>query len=78
MVPKKIEVKRTKAVGEHHDLAEWAAEYIIERGGKRLMDQLKDENKEVNIYSTKSFTEDQRFLFNEKVTPESSDFINAI
>ena len=72
---KKIEVKRTKPVGEHYDLAEWAAEYIIERGGKRLMDQLKDEDKQVNIYSTKSFTEDQRFLFNEKVTPESSDFI---
>ena len=72
---KKVEVKRTKLLGEHHDLAEWSANYVIERGGKRLMDELKDSDKTTNIYSTKSLTEDQRFLFNEKISVESSDFI---
>ena len=63
---KKIEVKRVKALGEHHDIAEWCADYIIERGGKRLMDDLKNLRK-TNIYSTKSLTEDQRLLFHDKV-----------
>ena len=38
---KKIEVTRVKNLGEHHDIAEFCADYIIERGGKRLMDSIK-------------------------------------
>lgn len=72
---KKIHVKRVKALGEHHDLAEWCANYILERGGNRLMDELKESYKKTNVYSTKSLTENQRFLFNEKVKAESSDFV---
>ncbi|MEM5539334.1 hydroxymethylbilane synthase [Olleya sp. AS48] len=72
---KKIQVKRVKAVGEHHDIAEWCANYILDRGGNRLMDELKESHIPTNIYSTKSLTEDQRFLFNEKVKAESSDFV---
>ncbi|QXP60745.1 hydroxymethylbilane synthase [Olleya sp. HaHaR_3_96] len=72
---KKIQVKRVKALNEHHDIAEWCANYILERGGNRLMDELQDSHVKTNIYSTKSLTEDQRFLFNEKVKSESSDFV---
>ena len=72
---KKIEVKRVKAVGEHHDIAEWCANYILDRGGNRLMDELKESHVKTNIYSTKSLTEDQRFLFSDKVKAESSDFV---
>lgn len=72
---KKITVSRVKKVGEHFDLAEWCANYVIEKGGKRLMDNLKKSNKPTNIYSTKSFTEAQKQLFHEKVVAESSDFI---
>lgn len=72
---KKIHVKRVKALGEHHDIAEWCADYILERGGTRLMDTIKRSNKDINVFSTKSFTESQRLLFNEKVVAESSDFI---
>ena len=72
---KKIQVKRVKAVGEHHDIAEWCANYILERGGNRLMDELKESHVPTNIYSTKSLTDDQRFLFNEKIKAESSDFV---
>ena len=72
---KKVHVKRVKALGEHHDIAQWCADYILDRGGNRLMDELKESYKKTNIYSTKSLTEDQRFLFNEKVKADSSDFV---
>lgn len=72
---KRIDVTRVKKVGEHHDMAEYCANFVIERGGKRLMDTIRNSIKEINVISTKSFTEDQRLLFNENVIMESSDFI---
>ncbi|GAA3631489.1 hydroxymethylbilane synthase [Flavivirga jejuensis] len=72
---KRIDVTRVKKLGEHNDVASFCADFIIERGGKRLMDSIKQSNKKTNVYSTKSFTEDQRLLFHEKVVSESSDFI---
>lgn len=72
---KKIEVSKTQKLGEHHDIATFCADYIIEKGGKRLMDNIKNSYRKTNIYSTKSFTEGQRLLFHEKVVAESSDFI---
>lgn len=72
---KKIDVTRVKKLGEHHDMAEFCADFVIERGGKRLMDNIKNSTKKTNVYSTKSFTEDQRLLFHEKVVADSSDFI---
>jgi len=72
---KKIDVTRIKKLGEHHDMASYCADFVIERGGKRLMDTIKNSNKKTKVYSTKRFTEDQRLLFHEKVVAESSDFI---
>ena len=72
---KRIDVTRVKKLGEHHDMAEFCADFVIERGGKRLMDIIKNSTKKTNVYSTKSFTEDQRLLFHEKVVADSSDFI---
>ena len=72
---KRIDVTRVKKLGEHHDIAAFCANFIVERGGKRLMDTIKYSNRKTNVYSTKSFTEDQRLLFHEKVTVESADFI---
>ncbi|WP_445737398.1 hydroxymethylbilane synthase [Mariniflexile sp.] len=72
---KRIDVTRVKKVGEHHDIANFCAEFVIERGGKRLMDAIKKSTKKTNVYSTKSFTEGQRQLFHEKVVAESADFI---
>ncbi|TXG37080.1 hydroxymethylbilane synthase [Seonamhaeicola maritimus] len=74
---KKIEVSKTEALGKHDDIADFCANYIIDRGGKRLMDDVKNESKTTNVYSTKSLTEDQRLLFHEKVTAKSSDFIKT-
>ncbi|WP_242203427.1 hydroxymethylbilane synthase [Aestuariivivens insulae] len=72
---KKIEVTRVDKLGKHHDMATFCANYIIERGGKRLMDTIRKSNKTTNVYSTKSLTEDQRLLLNENVVAASSDFI---
>ena len=72
---KKIEVKRSEKLGHHHDLANFCANYIIERGGKRLMDNIKHSASGTKVYSTKSLTEDQLLLFNENVGIESSDFV---
>lgn len=72
---KRIDVTRVKKLGEHHDMANFCADFVIERGGKRLMDAIKHSNKKTNIYSTKSLTEDQKLLFHEKVVVDSTDFI---
>ncbi|PKQ45681.1 hydroxymethylbilane synthase [Confluentibacter flavum] len=72
---KRIDVTRVKKLGEHHDMAEFCANFVIERGGKRLMDAIKHSNKKTNVYSTKSLTEGQRLLFHEKVVVDSGDFI---
>ncbi|QRM88800.1 hydroxymethylbilane synthase [Lacinutrix sp. WUR7] len=72
---KKITVQRVKKLGEHHDMAAWCADYVIEKGGKRLMDAIQESSKPTTVYSTKSFTEDQRLLVNENLGVESSDFV---
>ncbi|KJD31277.1 porphobilinogen deaminase [Tamlana nanhaiensis] len=72
---KKIEVTRVEKLGKHNHLAEWAANYIIERGGKRLMDTLKNSTKATNVFSTKSLTEDQRLLLSDNVSVKSTDFV---
>ena len=72
---KKIEVKRSEKLGEHQNVAQYCADYIIERGGKRLMDSIKHSEKQTKVYSTKSLTEDQRLLVNENLGVDSSDFI---
>ena len=72
---KKIEVTRTEKLGKHHDMAFYCADYIIERGGKRLMDDIKTSNKLTNVVSTKSLTDDQRLLLSDNVVVKSDDFI---
>jgi hydroxymethylbilane synthase len=72
---KKIDVTRVKKLGEHHDIAAFCANLVIERGGKRLMDAIKSSDRKATVFSTKKLTEDQRLLFHEKVVVESADFI---
>ena len=74
---KRIDVTRIEKLGEHQDIATFCANFIIDRGGKHLMDTIKHAGKKTNVYSTKRLTEDQRLLFHEKVAVESSDFIKV-
>jgi len=72
---KKIEVTRSEKLGNHHNIAKYASEYILERGGNRLMDDIKLLGKKANVYSTKRLTEAQKFLFNKDLIVESNDAI---
>ena len=71
---KKIEVIRKEKLGNHHNIAQFAADYVLERGGNRLMDELKDADKHTQIFSTKSLTDAQRHRF-KNVQVASSDFL---
>ena len=72
---KKLEVKRVEKLGEHQDMGTFCADFIIERGGKNLMDDIKNADKKVNVYSTKALTEGQQHLFHDDIKVDSSDFI---
>ncbi len=72
---KKIEVEKTAPLGAHENLAKICAEYVLARGGKRLMDGLSVLKRELNIYSTKTLSEDQKHLFNKGIVAGSSDFV---
>ena len=71
---KKIEVTRKEKLGNHHKIAEFCSNFILERGGNRLMDDLKHADKHTQVFSTKSLTEAQKHLF-KNVKVESSDFL---
>ncbi|MBN4058058.1 hydroxymethylbilane synthase [Olleya sp. AH-315-K02] len=72
---KKIEVTRNEKLGTHHEIASHCANFILDRGGKRLMNDLKQVDKKNNIFSTKTLTNTQSELFHNDIKVESSDFI---
>lgn len=75
---KKIQVERSIKMGNEEGFGEFCAEYIIEHGGKRLIDQLrKSDKKQATLYSTKALTKDQVLLLNETITVESQDFVQV-
>ena len=72
---KKLEVTRVEKLGAHDTIAKYCADYIIDRGGKRLMDDIQRADKLTTVYSTKTLTESQKQLLVHKITVKSSDFI---
>lgn len=72
---KKLEVQRSEKIGSHYNMAEYCANFIIERGGKRLMDTIKNSDRNVDVFSTKSLTEQQLRMFNNNLKIESDDAI---
>lgn len=72
---RKIEVTKVEPLGKHDNIAEFCANYVINKGGKTLMDDLKRGDKVTNIYSTKTLTADQKLLFHNDVVSESNDAI---
>ncbi|MBO3115154.1 hydroxymethylbilane synthase [Winogradskyella sp. DF17] len=72
---KKIEVSRSVPIGKHQTLGEDCADYIIDKGGKLLMDAIKRGDRNVNIYSTKKLTDDHLHLFHKDVSALSNDAV---
>ena len=71
---KKIEVTRKEKLGNHHQIAQFAADYVIDRGGHRLMNELREDDKKVQVFSTRNLSEPQRQRF-KNVEAESTDFL---
>jgi uroporphyrinogen-III synthase len=72
---KKIEYTKVVSLDQKDELAKLAADYIIEKGGKTLIDQLQRGDKTTNIYSTKKLTDDHLQLFHNDVVADSNDAI---
>lgn len=72
---KRIDVTRTEKIGSHYNMAEFCANYIIERGGKRLMDEIKKHDKDIDVYATKSLSELQLQQFSNHLKIKCDDAI---
>lgn len=73
----KIEFYKEVSVDNVSDLGEYAANYILDRGGKKLMREVITIEKEINIYSTKNLSLDQKRSLSSKIGASMSDFITT-
>lgn len=71
----KMEFYKEVAVNNATDLGKFGANYILERGGKKIMREIIDVEKPTLVYSTKSLSHDQTAILNSKIGVTSSDFI---
>ena len=72
---KKLEFYKEVEADNVSDLGEYAANYILDRGGKKLMREIISIDKEINVYSTKNLSLDQKSKITNKVGADMSDFI---
>ena len=73
----KIEFYKEVPADNATDLGEFAANYILDRGGKKLMREVITLEKEKNIYSTKNLSLDQKSSVSTKIGVDMSDFITT-
>lgn len=71
---KKIEVTRKEKLGNHHQIAQYAADYILERGGQLLMNELNHVDKKAQVFSTRNLSKEQYLRF-KNVQADSTDFL---
>lgn len=71
----KIEFYKEVEVDNATDLGEYAANYILERGGKKLMREIIVIDKDINVYSTKNLSLNQKKSLSPKIGVSMSDFI---
>lgn len=57
------------------DIGEYAAKFLLKRGGKKLMRKEINIDKEILVYSTKALSLTQRSFFNANIGVKMSDFI---
>jgi hydroxymethylbilane synthase len=73
----KIEFYKESPINNISDLGEFAANYILERGGKKLMREVITIDKEINVYATKNLSLDQKNSFSTSIGIAMSDFITT-
>ncbi len=71
----KIEFSKTVPVNHTTDIAQFAASYILERGGKKLMRKTGEVVKDINIFSTKNLSIGQKSALQAEIGVDMSDFI---
>ncbi len=73
----KIEFYKEVEANNTSDLGEFGANYILERGGKKLMREIITLEKDINIYSTKTLSLDQLNSVSSEIGTFMSDFITT-
>jgi len=71
----KIEFFKEVEANNVSDLGEYAANYVLERGGKKLMRKLIAIEKETQVFSTKTLSLKQTKVLNSDIGVSMSDFI---
>ena len=74
---KKIEAKRTATLGKHDNLVKECLDFIIERGGKKLISKQNIKQDQTTIYSSKTLSVGQKDLFADYINVDSSDFVKT-
>ena len=72
----KIEFSKVTTKDEIGDLGEFAANYILARGGKKMMRKTISIEKDIHIYSTKYLSKDQTLSLSSGIGASMSDFIS--
>lgn len=73
----KIEFSKSVELDKIGDLGAYAANYILERGGKKIMREEIIIEKDINIYSTKNLSLDQVNSISSHIGSSMSDFITT-
>ena len=73
----KIETKRTATLGKHDNLVKECLDFIIERGGKKLISKQNIKQDQTTIYSSKTLSVGQKDLFADYINVDSSDFVKT-
>ena len=71
----KLEFSKTVPLNHTTDISEFAAKFILDRGGKKIMRKELDFDKEILIFSTKNLSITQTSLLSSKIGTIMSDFI---
>ena len=74
---KKIEAKRTATLGKHDNLVKECLDFIVERGGKKLINKHNIKQNQTTIYSSKTLSVGQKELFADYINVDSSDFVKT-
>ena len=74
---RRIEFTKAVPVDRIGDLGTYAANYILERGGKKMMRSDLTGTKQTQLYSTKTLSIDQKNLLSSKIAVGMSDFITV-
>ncbi len=74
---KKLEAEFSAPLGKHENLGRDCANSILSRGGKNLMGEIQRDTQNVEIFSTKKLTQEQRFMFHNDLGVASEDFLKT-